>query len=209
MTLRKIKYSNSKLMNEKGEYAFKFYPAHSLLNGVYVPSEVRDIHAATPKEALTNLLEIEDESDRNTILDVYLNDFGTFARAPDKQQTHNDTDVFEHILADLYRVGYVDKNDYYTWKPMVSGLMSFDFRGHNEESALTSFAHNHRKNTNNLEPHRHSTKKFVENFKRSLRDFFGISGDGIILKDLITAGYVERIHVRQSRQYNRGHRWSY
>ena len=209
MNKKKIESFNSQLKRDDGEYSFRFYPDNSLEDGMYKKVYVRDVYANTPKQALINLLQLKEFADKKSILSSYFDQFYSYARLPDNHENLSENDLFEYILADLYQLAYIDRYQYYGWKAQVSGLMAFDFRGHDENSALLSFAHNNRKNTTYLEPHRHSAKKFLTNFKKSLRDFYGISGEGIILKDMMTAGFVEEIHIRQSRQYRRGLQWNY
>ena len=48
----------------------------------------------------------------------------------------SENDLFEYILADLYQLAYIDRYQYYGWKAQVSGLMAFDFRGHDENSEM-------------------------------------------------------------------------
>ena len=209
MNQKKIEDFNSRLQNRDEEYSFRFYPENSLKDGMYQEVFVREISAKTAKQALIDLFQLKEAADRASISKSYLEQFYTYARLPTNHERLGEHDLFEYILADLYRWAYVDRHQYYVWKLQVNGLMAFDFRGYNENSALLRFAHNHRKNTTNLEPHRHSAKKFLSNFKKGLRDFYGISGEGIIIKDMITAGFIEKIHVKQSRYYRRGPQWSY
>ena len=207
MNTKKITLINSWLKDQNQKYSFWYYPHNSLRENIFDEAAVRAIEGKTAWEAVTNLLDFDNGSKRKDVLERYFAVFKSKVSLPDDHEGLCNESLCIYILADLYQLAYIDRHEYYAWKPQVNGLMGFSFRGFDFESLFLSFALNHRRNTSNLEPHRNGARAFLRKFRSSCSDILGIgynASDEIFLKDLVTAGYVEKIHLRQNHQYRRG-----